>query len=179
MTATAPAAPTAADTAASTRRPPLTLATSVVAFALAVLLVGPIQHGDEIAAWAAMAIMLVAAAEDLRTRRLRNAFVAPALILAIAADPSGATLAAAVIAVVPFFVFAFLKPGSIGMGDVKFAAPAGALAGFEDLGSLLFTIAILGGLLSIVALVRFGRSGTLAYGPAIALATLLIAFVAN
>lgn len=161
------------------RRLPVTAIAAAGALAASIGVTTSIEDGATIVAWVAMAIMLVAAAEDLRTRRLRNAFVAPALVFAIAADPSGATVAAALIAVLPFFAFAFWKPGSIGMGDVKFAAPAGALAGFEGLGSLLIAIALLGGVLSMVAFMRFGRSGTLAYGPAIALATLLIAFIAN
>ena len=164
---------------ASSRRVPLALITATGALILAVALGAPLDNSADLAAWAAMAIMLVAAAEDLRTRRLRNTLVAPALVFAIAADPSVATAAAAVIAVLPFLFFALWKPGSIGMGDVKFAAPAGALAGFEGLGSLLIVIALLGGVLSMIAFARFGRSGTLAYGPAIALGTLLIAFIAN
>jgi len=161
------------------RRIPVTLMTTTASLGFAAALGAPLEGGAEVAAWVAMAIMLVAAAEDLRTRRLRNAFVAPALVFALAADPSGATVAAAVIAVIPFFVFAFWKPGSIGMGDVKFAAPAGALAGFEGVGSLLIAIALLGGVLSLIAFARYGRSGTLAYGPAIALGTLLVAFILN
>ena len=158
---------------------PVTLIATAVALALAVAIVTLLEDGNAIVPWLAMGIMLVAAAEDLRTRRLRNAFVAPALVFAVAGDPSVATAAAAVIAVIPFAFFAFWKPGSIGMGDVKFAAPAGALAGFEDVGSLLVAVALLGGVLSMVAFARFGRSGTLAYGPAIALGTLLVAFILN
>ena len=176
--ATAPEA-TAPEQTQRRRRVPLTLMTSTAALGFAVALGAPRDGGAELVAWAAVAIMLVAAAEDLRTRRLRNAFVGPALVFALAADPSWATIAAAALVVSPFLLFALWKPGSIGMGDVKFAAPAGALAGFEDVGSLLIAIALLGGVLSIVALVRFGRSGTLAYGPAIAIATLLVAFLAN
>lgn len=161
------------------RRVPATLMAATAALGIAVGLGAPFEDGALITAWLAMGIMLVAAAEDLRTRRLRNVFVAPALVFAIAADPSAATVAAALVAVLPFLFFAFWKPGSIGMGDVKFAAPAGALAGFEGVGSLLIAIALLGGVLSIIAFARFGRSGTLAYGPAIALGTLLVAFVLN
>ena len=175
-----PAAPTTAVAAPERRcRVPLTLMTSTAALGFAVALGAPQDPGAEVVAWAAIALMLVAAAEDLRTRRLRNAFVGPALVFAIAADPGWATAAAAAIVVSPFLLFALWKPGSIGMGDVKFAAPAGALAGLEAVGSLLVAIALLGGVLSIIALARFGRSGTLAYGPAIAVGTLLVAFLLN
>jgi len=187
MTAARPAAdPVARDPEAeptsganTARRVPVPLMTAAAALAIAVALSVPLEDGALIVAWLAMAIMLVAAAEDLRTRRLRNTLVAPALVFAIAADPSLATVAAALLAVFPFLFFAFWKPGSIGMGDVKFAAPAGALAGFEAVGSLLIVIALLGGVLSIAAFVRSGRSATLAYGPAIALGTLLVAFALN
>jgi leader peptidase (prepilin peptidase)/N-methyltransferase len=161
------------------RRVPLSLITATAALGFAVILGAPQESSAKVLMWIAMAIMLVAAAEDLKTRRLRNSLVAPALVFALAADPSWATGAAALVAVFPFLVFAFWKPGSIGMGDVKFAAPAGALAGFEEIGALLIVIALLGGVLSIVAFARFGRSGTLAYGPAIALGTLWVAFLAS
>lgn len=182
MTTASPASERVASEApdpSSGRRVPATVMTSTAALGVAVALGAPLEDGALVTAWLAMGIMLVAAAEDLRTRRLRNALVAPALVLAIAADPSGATVAATLAAVLPFLFFAFWKPGSIGMGDVKFAAPAGALAGFEAVGSLLIVIALLGGVLSMIAFARFGRSGTLAYGPAIALGTLLVAFVLN
>ncbi len=182
MTAASPASErvtSGAPDRSSGRRVPATVMTSTAALGVAVAVGAPLEDGALVTAWLAMGIMLVAAAEDLRTRRLRNALVAPALVLAIAADPSGATVAAALAAVLPFLFFAFWKPGSIGMGDVKFAAPAGALAGFESVGSLLIVIALLGGVLSIIAFARFGRSGTLAYGPAIALGTLLVALVLN
>ena len=158
---------------------PTPVLTGTAALGVSVAIGAPFEDGALISSWLAMAIMLVAAADDLRTRKLRNSLVAPALVFALAADPSYATAAAALLAMFPFLFFAFWRPGSVGMGDVKFAAPAGALAGFEGVGSLLIVIALLGGVLSIIAFARFGRSGTLAYGPAIALGTLLVAFVLN
>ena len=113
-----PAAPTTAVAAPERRRRvPLTLMTSTAALGFAVALGAPQDPGAEVVAWAAIALMLVAAAEDLRTRRLRNAFVGPALVFAIAADPGWATAAAAAIVVSPFLLFALWKHGSIGMGD--------------------------------------------------------------
>ena len=162
-----------------TDRVPRTALTSAAALVIALVALNTIGPGEDLVRWAAMAIMAVAALEDLRTRRLRNMFVGPALVLGASADPSVATAAAVLIAVAPFLVFAFVRPGSIGMGDVKFAAPAGALVGFEHVGSMLVATAVLGGVLSLIALVRHGRSGTLAYGPAIAAATLLVGFVAS
>jgi hypothetical protein len=49
----------------------------------------------------------------------------------------------------------------------------------ESVDSLLIAITLLGGVLSIIAFARFGRSGTLAYGTAITLGTLFVAFIAN
>ena len=120
----------------------------------------------------AMAIMRVAGAEDLRTRRLRNAFVGLALVFTVSADPVLSTVAAAAIGVARFLAMAFSKPDSVGMGDVKFAAPAGALVGLQLLGSLLVTIALIGGVLALVVYLRHGRSTTLAYGPAIVIVAL-------
>lgn len=158
------------------RRVPITVWTSGGALAASLVALAVLDEADALA-YAAMAIMLVAAAEDLRRRRLRNAFVGPAFVFALGADPTMTTMAAAVICVAPFLAMALWKPGSMGMGDVKFAAPAGALAGLQLLGTLLVAIGLLGGVLAVVAFVRHGRSATLAYGPAIALATLWVAFL--
>ena len=158
------------------RRVPMTAMTSLAALVVSGVVVATWDGGDALRI-VAVAIMLVAAAEDLRTRRLRNALVGPALVFAVSADPVLSTVAAAAICVAPFLTMAFWKPGSMGMGDVKFAAPAGALVGLQLLGTLLVAIALLGGVLALVAYVRHGRSATLAYGPAIALAALYVGFV--
>jgi leader peptidase (prepilin peptidase) / N-methyltransferase len=158
------------------RRVPATVLTSVAALAVSGGVLA-ISDGSEVLRVVAIVIMLVAAAEDLRTRRLRNALVAPALVFALAADPALSTVAAGAICVAPFLAMAFWKPGSMGMGDVKFAAPAGALVGLQLLGTLLVAIALLGGVLALVAYARHGRSATLAYGPAIAVAALYVGFV--
>ena len=158
------------------RRVPMTVTTSLAALAVSGAVIAT-SDGTAALRMVAMAIMLVAAAEDLRTRRLRNALVGPALVFAVSADPAFSTVAAAAICVAPFLAMAFWKPGSMGMGDVKFAAPAGALVGLQLLGSLLVAIALIGGVLALVAYLRHGRSATLAYGPAIAIAALYVGFV--
>ena len=158
------------------RRVPMTVTTSLAALAVSGAVIAT-SDGAAALRMVAMAIMLVAAAEDLRTRRLRNALVGPALVFAVSADPALSTVAAAAICVAPFLAMAFWKPGSMGMGDVKFAAPAGALVGLQLLGSLLVAIALIGGVLALVAYLRHGRSATLAYGPAIAIAALYVGFV--
>ena len=158
------------------RRFPTTVLTSGAALAVSGGVLA-ISGGSEVLRVTAIAIMLIAAAEDLRTRRLRNAFVAPALVFALTADPALSTVAAGAICVAPFLAMAFWKPGSMGMGDVKFAAPAGMLVGLQLLGTLLVVIALLGGVLALVAYLRHGRPATLAYGPAIAVAALYVGFV--
>lgn len=157
------------------QRVPTTVLTSIAALAVSVGVLA-LSDGADALRIAAIAVMLVAAAEDLRTRRIRNAFVGPALVFAVSADPALSTVAAGAICVAPFLAMAFWKPGSMGMGDVKFAAPAGALVGLQLLGTLLVAIALLGGVLALIALVRQGRSATLAYGPAIAVAALYVGF---
>lgn len=134
-----------------------------------------------IALYAAIGLMLIAAAEDIRTRRIRNAFVAPALVLALlAAGASGVlpgALIATVVAPLPFFAMAILAPGGMGMGDVKLASPAGAAVGIGAIAQLWVAIAIVGGVLAVVGALRRGRRATIAYGPAIALAVVVTLFL--
>ncbi len=125
---------------------------------------------------AALVLILVAAAEDLRSRRIPNALVAPAIVLALlGADALGGAIGAALVIALPFYLIALVAPGAMGMGDVKLALPAGALAGFAGLQDLIMAIALLGALLALVAFARGGRRATLAYGPAIAVAALIVA----
>ena len=78
--------------------------------------------------------------------------------------------------IVPLLIaaIAVISPSSMGMGDVKLVAAAGALAGMADLQALLVVMALVGGMLGVLALVKVGRSGTLAYGPAIALGAVAV-----
>lgn len=157
------------------RRVPATVWTSAAALAVSLGVLAS-SDGADVLRIGAIGIMLLAAAEDLRTRRLRNTLVGPAFMLALSAAPVLSTVAAAGICAAPFLAMAFWKPGSMGMGDVKFAAPAGALVGLQLLGTLLIAIALFGGVLALIAYLRHGRSATLAYGPAIAVAALYVGF---
>jgi leader peptidase (prepilin peptidase)/N-methyltransferase len=124
---------------------------------------------------ASLLLIAWAAAEDLRTRRLRNVLTAPAFVFALAASvatpgtPGDALPAVlgALLAPLPFLVIALPRPGAMGMGDVKLAAVAGALAGFGGLPLWWFGTALAGALLAVLALVRGGPRSTLAYGPAL------------
>lgn len=134
-----------------------------------------------IAFYASIGLMLIAAAEDIRTRRIRNAFVAPALVLALlAAGASGSlpgALVATVVAPLPFLAMAILAPGGMGMGDVKLASPAGAVVGLGAIAQLWVAIAVIGGILAVLGALRRGRRATIAYGPAIALAVVVTLFI--
>lgn len=116
---------------------------------------------------AAFGLVCWAAAEDLRTRRLRNVLTAPALVLALAGGASTTALLGAVLAPLPFLVIAIPRPGAMGMGDVKLAAVAGALAGVGGLPLWWFATALAGAALALLALIRGGPRSTLAYGPAL------------
>ncbi len=172
MTATATAEIT------STRLAP-TGVTSLVALIVGVALVALDSGG--LLLHASVAVMLLAAAEDLRTRRIRNAFVAPALVLALLAAFSngmfGSAIAATVVAPLPFLLMALIAPGGMGMGDVKLASPAGAAVGLGAMASLWLGIAVIGGVLALLGALRKGRRATIAYGPAIALAVVFVLVV--
>lgn len=123
----------------------------------------------------ALALIGLAAMEDLRTRRIRNALAAPALVFALFGAPDVPSAAlGALIAPLPLLAIALAAPGAMGMGDVKLASSAGALAGFAGLTSLWLTIAVAGGALGVVGMIWHGRNATVAYGPAIAVGALLM-----
>ncbi|MCC6237115.1 MAG: prepilin peptidase [Dehalococcoidia bacterium] len=144
------------------------------AVALAVLGGGALLEVDARPALqlAAFAITVVAGIEDLRTRKIRNVLTAPALVLAFAGAPSYPSAAlAVVVAPLPLLALAILQPGGMGMGDVKLAAVAGALAGLRAVPAWWVATALAGGLLGVIAIIRGGRRGsTMAYGPALVLA---------
>jgi prepilin peptidase CpaA len=104
----------------------------------------------------------LAAAIDLRTRRVPNPLTATlaALGLAFAAcGISGLTVGGALIGLV--VGFALMLPGHLfgatGAGDVKLFAAAGALMGPAPIITAFFYTAIAGGLLALVVAVRRRR----------------------
>lgn len=122
---------------------------------------------------AAVVLLVAAALEDLRTRRIRNTLVGPALALALLGAPEAwSGLGGALVAPLPLLVLAIAVPKAMGMGDVKLAAVAGALVGLSLLPSLWVAIAVVGGVLAVLAAIRGGWGATFAYGPAIALGAL-------
>jgi len=78
-----------------------------------------------VAAAAALGCLALVALADLRGGRVPNALAVLALALALAAYPERAAFAGAALAPLPLLALAL--PRFVGMGDVKFAAPIGAL----------------------------------------------------
>lgn len=113
-----------------------------------------------------VAVCLIAAAYDVRTRRLPDLLTLPALTVGLLLSLSGGgySLAAAVIAVALLGgLFAmFAAVGGMGWGDVKLMAAVGALLGWPApawaivLYVLLFTT-FAGGALAVIAALRRGR----------------------
>src|SRR5688500_19427959 len=132
----ASASVSAAEVPTATARPAYWWAGAALVCAVALLAFGA-AAGIEVRPVLRLASLVVvcwAAAEDLRTRRLRNVLTAPALVLAIAGAPAlPAALRGALVAPLPLLVIAIPRPEAMGMGDIKLAVVAGALAGFGGL----------------------------------------------
>jgi prepilin peptidase CpaA len=117
-----------------------------------------------------MGVALCAAAAgavwfDVRERRLPNALTVGALVAALllrapqGLDALGGGLLGALLAfglALPFFLV-----GGLGGGDVKFLTAVGAFLGPRDLWFALFVMAMVGGVMAIVVIVRnraFGQT---------------------
>ena len=130
------------------------------------------------------AVAVALALIDLDVHRLPDPIVLPGYPVLIvllglaAANPGGASgwgdLARAAIGAAILFVFylalAVLRPGGMGMGDVKLAGVLGLALGWLGWGSLVigaFGAFLLGGLFSIGLLVtrRAGRGSGIPFGP--------------
>lgn len=118
---------------------------------------------------------------DLDTRTLPNAIVAPSLVagvvlLGVAGAVRGdwAAILQAVAGGAGLFLFylilALVKPGGMGMGDVKLAALLGLYLGFLGWGNLLvgaFAAFVFGGVfgLALILVRRAGRKTAIPFGP--------------
>lgn len=125
---------------------------------------------------------------DIREHRLPDrltypAFAGAALALAIAAvvtgdwSSYGRALAAAAVLTVVFLALALIRPGELGLGDVKLAASLGLLLGWIGWGHLVlgtFLSFAYGGIYSAVLLVlrRAGRRTAIPFGPFLLAGTL-------
>lgn len=124
----------------------------------------------------AVSVLVVLSRHDLEHRVIPNRIVVPAWLVAllarIAIDPDrwAEWLVASVAAGAFFLVFALVKPGGLGLGDVKLALLIGAVLGWDVIPALLIgTLA--SAAFAIVLLIREGsaaRKRTIPLGPFLA-----------
>jgi leader peptidase (prepilin peptidase) / N-methyltransferase len=131
-------------------------------FALAVALhLGLDMHG--LVLGAVVAILVELAAIDLERRVLPNRIVIPAILLVLGAwfadEPSryAESLVSAVAAGAVLFLPALVRPGAIGMGDVKLAVLLGAALGYPVTAALVIGLCASGGF-ALLLVVNRGRS---------------------
>jgi leader peptidase (prepilin peptidase)/N-methyltransferase len=162
----------ASEKTATTPRPPSLTAIAAPALALGVATALVRGASADAFCWGAVqALLVVIAAEDIRTRRIPNAVTGPAVLVAIllrivfASSELPVTLIAGVTTFVAFLGLAIVARGGFGMGDVKLAGLLGVLLGVSVLPALLIgTVA--GALASLVILLRSrSRRAAFAYGP--------------
>jgi leader peptidase (prepilin peptidase)/N-methyltransferase len=152
----------------------LAIAAATTASALAVA-------QDPVAARTAIAIPFfvvlgVLAVIDVEQRRLPNAIVVPAAVAMLAAQLVVSPerwvewIVASLAAFAGMLALALLKPGGLGMGDVKLSLLLGAALGWDVLLALVLGTAA-GAVYALVLLARHGAAGrrmTFAYGPFLA-----------
>lgn len=110
-----------------------------------------------------IALLLVAAYSDLRTRRIPNALTLPGLLLGLGCTllPAGISLSAAALGVGAALLFALplFALGALGGGDGKLLMVVGAFMGVQGfLQALLYTV-LAGGLLALYVARSTGRLG--------------------
>ena len=120
-------------------------------------------------AWFFLAVAVI----DLEHRLVLNRMLLaalPVLLLAqwVIGGPSfQAALLGGIIAFGLFLVLALIRPGSMGMGDVKLAGLIGLTVGLSDIYLALMIGVLAGGLMGFILLIRSGfrRGQTVAYAP--------------
>jgi leader peptidase (prepilin peptidase)/N-methyltransferase len=156
---------------------------AVVAPALALAVVTAVVRGADADAlcWGAVqGLLVVIAAEDLRTRRIPNAISVSACLAAtvlrvvFAASELPVTLIVGAATFALFLGLAIVARGGFGMGDVKLAALLGVLLGTSVVPALLIgTVA--GAIASIAILLRSrSRRAAFAYGPYLCLGAAIV-----
>jgi leader peptidase (prepilin peptidase) / N-methyltransferase len=164
----------------TSKRRRLTTGAAALAVAAGVLARYHADASGFVAAFAA-AVLVVLSVIDLEVRLVPNRIVVPAAVIVLAArivlDPGRAWVwaAASVGAAFAFFVLAILRPGGLGMGDVKLVLLIGAAVGPAVIAALLVgTLA--GAAYGLFLLVRHGSAAggrTIAYVPFLALGALV------
>lgn len=136
---------------------------------------------DRVGTLALLLALVLAAAIDIRTRRIPNWLTAGIAAFALAQavpDAVAAAAAAGAIGTASGLAIAIVARGGFGMGDVKLMGAVGAVVGLPMLLAFLFTMALLGGVHALLVLMTAGgsdiRRRTMPYGPAIAAACALV-----
>lgn len=123
--------------------------------------------------WLLLVPALIAAVVDVRSRRIPNGIVIPALFAVIVfawyRDVGWTALAGMFVASGAGIAVRVVARGRFGAGDVKLLAYGGAAVGLPAVGPLLFGTAMGGGVLGVLYFVRSGRGATVPYGVAITL----------
>ena len=118
---------------------------------------------------------------DLDTQRLPNVLVLPALLAGVLLLAAAALVRGDIPALIGagvggaalfafYFLLAVIKPGGMGMGDVKLAAVLGLYLGFLGWGNLLvgaFAAFLFGGVFGVALMLmrRAGRRSQIPFGP--------------
>ena len=166
------------------------IATAVAAAALCALLAWRFGPAPELPAFILLAVMGIQLARiDIVHHLLPNRLVMPLLgagivLLGAASVALGGwqelvrALAGAVILFFFYFILALISPRSLGMGDVKLAAPLGLYLGYLGWSPLFYGGAlgfVAGGLVSLAAVLknRGNKPKEVAFGPSMLAAALI------
>jgi leader peptidase (prepilin peptidase) / N-methyltransferase len=129
-------------------------------------------------------LAVAAGAVDVLAGRLPDALTLPALPVAllllvpVGGDAVARGVVGAVVAVAAHAAVHLVAPAAMGGGDVKLAAPLGAVSAavsWEALALAGVLAALSSGVLAVAVLVRRGRGGAVPHGPSMLLAGLLVA----
>ncbi len=145
---------------------------------------GPISAapGDLVALIAVLIALVPIVVVDLRSRRIPDAVVIPALAVVLSArvgwgsGPAWAVAAWTAIACAVLLVPALVRPDGMGMGDVKLAALIGAALGAWAIAAIVVALvagAVVGAL-GAVARGRSVRGATIAFAPFLAAGALVV-----
>lgn len=163
-------------------RYPLVEAGTGVLFALVAWWLGPVWALPAFLYLAAISVALVLI--DLDVHRLPDVIVLPSYVVGLAllavasANPGGASdwpallrgCAAAVALVLFYFVLVVIRPGGMGLGDVKLAGVLGLYLGWAGWASVVvgwFAAFLLGGVFggALMLMRRAGRKTAIPFGP--------------
>lgn len=129
-----------------------------------------------------ISLLLAISIFDLRRRRLPNPLLAIAAALALTSSlafgrpPLLLGLVGGCAGLAGFFLLARLRPGALGMGDVKLAGVIGLMTGFPQVVFALLFGMIAAGLVALALSLRprDGLARTMAYAPYLVLGAAII-----